>query len=157
MSEKHKEDKTVYLINKSKTQEQYTNKYTIKDYCAFIIVVFIGLVYIYYIIKYNLIGWSINQVISQVASYFRFLIKLTTRISSFNKYDKTVERNIIGLSSIFNEKICRWPVEIVSGSITFGLNCCVINFIALLFLFLSNVVSLPYLGFIVSAFVSLFM
>ena len=155
--EKNKEDKTVCLTTKTKTQKQDINKRTFKDYCGFIIIVFIGILYMYYIIKYNLISWCINTAISQGGSFLRFLIKFKTRISSFNKYSKIVEGTITSVSSILKERVCRWPVEFVSESITFGLNCCVINNAILLFLFLSNVASLSYLGFTVTAFASLFM
>ena len=118
INEKHQ---TVCLSNTTENREKDVSKYTIKDYCGFIIVVFIGILYIYYIIKYNLIGWIINQVVSQVASFFKFIIKLNTRISTFNNYSKRVEKIITSFSLIFKESICQYPVEFVSESITFGL------------------------------------
>ena len=148
INEKHK---TVCLSNTTETREEDVSKYTIKNYCGIIIVVFIGILYIYYIVKYNLLGWIINQIVSHVASFFKFFIKLNTRMSSFNNYSKRVGKIITGFSLISKESICWYPVEFVSESITFGLNCSVLNYTTLFFLFISNVASLSYLKFIATA------
>ena len=150
-----KEHKTDYSYNTTKIQEEDISKYTIKDYFAFSLVIFIVVLYAYFIVKTNLVGWIINQAISQVATVLRFLIKVKTKISSFNKYAKKVEKIIKGLSTCFKARVCRYPVEFASASMMFALNCFVINYLTLLLLFLSNVASLPYLDFIVTAVVSL--
>jgi len=149
-----KEHKTVCLSKFTETQEGTTSKYTIKDYFAFILVIFIVVLYAYFIVKTNLVGWIINQAISQAGSLLRFLIKLKTKISSFNKYAKKVEKTIKGLSTCFKARVCRYPVEFASESLMFALNCFVVNYATLLLLFLGNIYSLPYLEFVVTAFVS---
>jgi len=154
-SEIKKEHKPVCLSKLTETQEGTISKYTIKDYFAFILVILIVVLYAYFIVKTNLVSWIINTAISQGGSFLRFLIKLKTKIFSFNKYAKKVERTIRSLSTCFKSRFCRYPVEFASSSMMFALNCCVINYVTLLILFLVNVSSLPYLEFIVTAFVSL--
>ena len=149
-----KEHKTDYSYNTTKIQEEDISKYTIKDYFAFSLVIFVVVLYAYFIVKTNLVGWIINQAISQAGSLLRFLIKLKTKIFSFNKYAKKVERTIKGLSTCFKARVCRYPVEFASESLMFALNCFVVNYATLLLLFLGNIYSLPYLEFVVTAFVS---
>jgi len=153
-SELKNEHRTVCLPKLTEIQNGTISKYTIKDYIAFILVIFIVVLYAYFIVKTNLVGWIINQAISQAGSLLRFLIKLKTKISSFNKYAKKVEKTIKGLSTCFKARVCRYPVEFASESLMFALNCFVVNYATLLLLFLGNIYSLPYLEFVVTAFVS---
>ena len=149
------EDKTAYLLGTTEIQEEAISKYTFKDYSALVLVTFMAILYIYFTITTNLVGWIVNYVISQAGSFLKFLIKLRIRIFSFNKFAKRVETAIKGLSLCFKSRMWKYPVELASTSITFTLNCYVIHFATLLILFLGNVDSLPYLEFIVTAFVSL--
>jgi len=148
------EDKTAFLLGTTEIQEEADSKYTFKDYSDLVLVTFMTILYIYFTITTNLVGWIVNYVISQAGSFLKFLIKLKIRVLSFNKFSKRVERAIKGLSLCFKSKVCKYPVELASASLTFTLNCYVIHFVTLL-LFLGNVDSLPYLEFIITAFVSL--
>ena len=150
-----KEHKTACSFITTETQQEKTNKYTFKDYSALVLVTFLVVLYVYFTITTNLVGWIVNYAICQAGSFLKFLIKLRVRIFSFNKFAKRVEKAIKGLSLCFKSRVCKYPVELASTSITFTLNCYVIHFASLLILFLGNVDSLPYLEFIITAFVSL--
>ena len=135
-SEINKEQKTACLFFTTETLQETTNKYTFKDYSALVLVTFMAILYIYFTITTNLVGWIVNYVISQAGSFLKFLIKLIVRIFSFNKFAKRVEKAIKGLSLCFKSRVCKYPVELASTSITFTLNCYVIHFASLLILFL---------------------
>ena len=146
-SEIKKEHKIVW--GTTETREETTNKYTIIDYSVFILVICLVGYYFYFIFKTNLVGFMANQAISGAAS------RMNIKICSFSNFTKKVEKIMKSLSLCFNSRRCKYYVGFASASITSALVCNAIYFATLLILLLGNVESLPYLEFIVTAFVSL--